>query len=114
MGKTKANAYNTNISTIERFKKYKFANNPIEKVTRNQIEDFLQEERVKSNSTIKKDYRMLKYVFEYACHRMYILKNYFEGIDAIERPKSLKEDKEVVALTITEQKKLEVYLEKHN
>lgn len=114
MGKTKANAYNTNISTIERFKKYKFANIPIEKVTRSQIEEFLQDERVKSNSTIKKDYRMLKYIFEYACHRMYIVKNYFQGIDAIERPKSLKEDKDVVALTITEQRKLESYLNEHD
>ena len=69
MGKTKANAYNTNMSTLTRIKKYKFANIPIDRVTRKQIEDFLQEERVKSNSTIKKDYRMLKYVYEYASHK---------------------------------------------
>lgn len=114
MGKTKANAYNTNMSTLARIKKYKFANIPIDRVTRKQIEDFLQEERVKSNSTIKKDYRMLKYVYEYASHRMYIINNFFEGINAIERPKSLKEDKDVVALTITEQNKLEDYLENHS
>lgn len=114
MGKTKANAYNTNMSTLTRIKKYKFANIPIDKVTRKQIEDFLQEERVKSNSTIKKDYRMLKYVYEYASHRMHIINNFFEGINAIERPKSLKEDKDVVALTITEQNKLEDYLETHS
>ena len=114
MGKTKANAYNTNMSTLARIKKYKFANIPIDRVTRKQIEDFLQEERVKSNSTIKKDYRMLKYVYEYASHRMHIINNFFEGINAIERPKSLKEDKDVVALTITEQNKLEDYLETHS
>ena len=114
MGKTKANAYNTNMSTLARIKKYKFANIPIDRVTRKQIEDFLQKERVKSNSTIKKDYRMLKYVYEYASHRMYIINNFFEGINAIERPKSLKEDKDVVALTITEQNKLEDYLETHS
>ena len=114
MGKTKANAYNTNMSTLARIKKYKFANIAIDRVTRKQIEDFLQEERVKSNSTIKKDYRMLKYVYEYASHRMHIINNFFEGINAIERPKSLKEDKDVVALTITEQNKLEDYLETHS
>src|SRR5699024_9130694 len=114
MGKTKANAYNTNMSTLARIKKYKFANIPIDRVTRKQIEDFLQEERVKSNTTIKKDYRMLKYVYDYASHRMYIINNFFEGINAIERPKSLKEDKDVVALTITEQNKLEDYLETHS
>ena len=114
MGKTKANAYNTNMATINRIKKNKFANIPIERVTKKQIEDFLQDERVKSNSTIKKDFRMLKYVYEYASHRLYIMNNYFEGINAIERPKSLKEDKDVVALTITEQNKLEDYLETHD
>ena len=114
MGKTKANAYNTNMSTLARIKKYKFANIPIDRATRKQIEDFLQEERVKSNSTIKKDYRMLKYVYEYASHRMHIINNFFEGINAIERPKSIKEDKDVVALTITEQNKLEDYLETHS
>lgn len=114
MGKTKANAYNTNMSTLERIKKHKFANIPIEKVTKKQIEDFLQEERVKSNSTIKKDYRMLKYVYEYANYKLYLVKNLFEGIDRIEKPKSLKEDKDVVALTIIEQNQLEDYLESHS
>lgn len=113
MGKTKANAYNTNMATLERIKKNKFANIPIEKVTRKQIEEFLENERMKSNSTIKKDYRMIKYVYQYACHQMYLINNFFEGIDKIEQPKSLKEDKDVVALTITEQKKLENYLELH-
>ena len=41
MGKTKANAYNTNMSTLERIKKCKFANIPIKKVTKEQIENFL-------------------------------------------------------------------------
>ena len=114
MGKTKANAYNTNMSTLERIKKCKFANIPIKKVTKEQIESFLQDERIKSNSTIKKDYRMLKYVFEYVNHNLYISTNFFEGINKIERPKSLKEDKDVVALTLSEQTQLEDYLETHN
>ena len=113
MGKTKANAYNTNMSTLARIKKHKFANIPIEKVTKKQIEDFLQLEREKSNSTIKKDFRMLKYVYEYANYKLYLVTNFFEGINRIEMPKSLKEDKDVVALTITEQNKLEDYLAAH-
>lgn len=113
MGKTKANAYNTNMSTLARIKKHKFANIPIEKVTKKQIEDFLQLEREKSNSTIKKDFRMLKYVYEYANYKLYLVTNFFEGINCIEMPKSLKEDKDVVALTITEQNKLEDYLAAH-
>ena len=113
MGKTKANAYNTNMSTLARIKKHKFANIPIEKVTKKQIENFLQLEREKSNSTIKKDFRMLKYVYEYANYKLYLVTNFFEGINCIEMPKSLKEDKDVVALTITEQNKLEDYLAAH-
>ena len=57
---------------------------------------------------------MLKYVFEYANHNLYISTNFFEGINKIERPKSLKEDKDVVALTFSEQTQLENYLAKHN
>lgn len=114
MGKTKANAYNTNMSTLARIKKHKFANIPIEKVSKKQIEDFLQLEREKSNSTIKKDFRMLKYVYEYANYKLYLVTNFFEGINGIEMPKSLKEDKDVVALTITEQNKLEDYLVAHS
>ena len=40
---------------------------------------------------------------------MYLVNNFFEGINRIEMPKSLKEDKDVVALTITEQNKLEEF-----
>ena len=57
---------------------------------------------------------MLKYVYEYANYKLYLVKNLFEGIDRIEKPKSLKEDKDVVALTITEQNQLEDYLESHS
>lgn len=114
IGKTKANSYITNIATLERIKKYEFANISIDKVTRKQIEDFFQQERIKSNATIKKEYRMLKHVYEYAKYKQYILNNFFEGINSIERPRSLKEDKDVVALTITEQNKLENYLQTHS
>jgi len=57
---------------------------------------------------------MLKYVYEYANYKLYLVKNLFEGIDRIEKPKSLKEDKDVVALTIIEQNQLEDYLESHS
>ena len=113
IGKTKENSYLTNIATIERIKKSEFANISINKVTKKQIEDFLQTERVKSNATIKKEYRMLKHVYEYAKYKKYILNNYFEGINSIEKPKSLKEDKDVVAFTFYEQNKLENYLKTH-
>ena len=113
IGKTKDNSYLTNIATLERIKKSDFANISINKVTKVQIEEFLQKERIKSNATIKKEYRMLKHVYEYAKYNNYISNNYFEGINSIEKPKSFKEDKDVIALTIFEQNKLENYLKKH-
>lgn len=101
------------MATIKRIKAQKFANIPIEKVTKEQIETFLHLERKKSNSVIKKDYRMLKAVYEHASYNLNIIVNFFEGVNAIERPKSLKEDKDVVALTLMEQKQLEKYLSKN-
>ena len=110
IGKINANTYNTNLITIDRIKKYNFSHIQINKVKKEQIEEFLQNERIKSNATIKKEYRMLKQVYNYAKYNNYILNNYFEGINSVEKPKSLNEDKDVVALTIFEQTKLENYL----
>lgn len=113
-GKTKGNAYRTNMATLNRIKKEKFANIPIEKVTKQQIENFLEKERVKSNSVLKKDFSMLKRIFETALDNMYITSDYFTGINKIELPKSTKEDKDVKALSLTEQNILVDYLEKNN
>ena len=113
-GKTKGNAYRTNMATLNRIKKEKFANIPIEKVTKQQIETFLEKERMKSNSVIKKDFSMLKRIFETAIDNMYITKDYFVGINKIELPKSTKEDKDIKALSLTEQNILVDYLENNN
>ena len=45
--------------TLKRIKAHSFSNIPINKVTREQIDSFLELERIKSNSLIKKDYSML-------------------------------------------------------
>lgn len=113
-GKIGGNAYNTNMCTLRRIKVYKFANIPIDKVKKEQIEKFLEDERVKSNSLIKKDYTMIKRVYDYAIDNMYITKNFFAGINAIEKPKSKKADKQIEALTYNEQKRFEEYIMKNN
>jgi len=110
-GKIGGNAYNTNMCTLNRIKANSFANIPIDKVTKEQIEKFLEEERIKSNSLIKKDYSMLRRIFEYAIDNMYITRNYFTGVNPIERPRSKKPDKKVQALTFKEQQKFEQYIE---
>lgn len=113
-GRIGGNAYNTNMCTLNRIKGSSFANTPIEKVTKEQIENFLEKEREKSNSLIKKDYSMLRRIYNYAIDNMYIQKNYFAGINPIEMPKSKKPDKKVQALTLTEQRKFENYLDNDN
>ena len=113
-GKTKGNAYRTNMATLNRIKENKFANIPIDKVKKTQVEKFLEDERIKSNSVIKKDYSMLKRIFEVALDNNYISNNLFQGINLIEKPKSIKEDKDVKALSYTEQNKLVEYIETNN
>ena len=113
-GKTKGNAYITNMATLNRIKTNKFANIPINQVKKNQIERFLEDERSKSNSVIKKDVSMLKKIFETAFDNKYISSSLFQSINTIEKPRSLKEDKDVKALSYNEQVKLVEYLETNN
>ena len=113
-GKTKGNAYRTNMATLNRIKENKFANIPIDRVNKSQIERFLENERIKSNSVIKKDYSMIKKIFEVALDNKYISNNLFQGINLIEKPRSMKEDKDVKALSYTEQNKLVEYIESNN
>lgn len=109
-GLTKSNGYKTNADTINRIGKNKFANIPIQNVTKKQIEDFLEEERKNSNSTIGKDFRILKATYEEAHRKGLIKENYFDSDDPIEKPKSHKQEKKVVALTAKEQYLLEKYI----
>lgn len=74
-GKIGGNAYNINMCTLNRIKANPFAHRFIEKVTKEQIELFLEKERVKSNSLSKKDFSMLRRIFEYATDNMYVTKN---------------------------------------
>lgn len=113
-GKTKGNAYITNIATLNRIKANKFANIPINQVKKTQIERFLEDERSKSNSVIKKDVSMLKKIFETAFDNKYISTSLFQSINTIEKPRSIKEDKDVKALSYNEQLKLVEYLETNN
>lgn len=110
-GTTKGNAYKTNMATLNRIKVQHFANIPINQVKKSHVEKFLENERSKSNSVIKKDHSMLLKIFEKAFDNKYISIGLFQEINKIERPKSEKEDKDVKALSYTEQNKLVDYLQ---
>lgn len=109
-GKIGTNAYRTNMSTLKRINTYEFSNIPIEKVTREQIEDFLESERNKSNSIIKKDYGMLARIYEYAEEKDYIKKNFFRGFDKIEKTLSKIATKKVNPMTFEEEKRFKEYM----
>lgn len=109
-GKIGTNAYRTNMSTLKRISNYDFANIPIEKVQRENIEDFLEDERNKSNSIIKKDYGMLSRIYDYAEENDYIKKNFFRGFNKIEKTQSKIATKQVNPMTFDEEKRFKEYL----
>lgn len=109
-GKIGTNAYRTNMSTLKRISNYDFANIPIEKVKRESIEDFLEDEREKSNSIIKKDYGMLARIFDYAEESDYVKKNFFRGFNKIDKTQSKIATKQVNPMTFEEEKRFKEYL----
>lgn len=85
---------------------------PIQKVQRQDIQDFLNEvAQTVSNSYIDKIHIQLSKVFKVAMSDKLINKNYFADGD-IEKPESAKPDKTVDALTREEHKKFLEQLEK--
>ena len=113
--KTHGSGYNRNMQTIKACSAYNFMFKPIQNVTRNEIEKFLQAERHKSNSTISKEYSIIKNAFNLAYKKHLIDKEMALdfNIDPVEKPKSHKEDKDVVAFTIKEEYMLIQYIESH-
>ncbi len=112
-GVTSENTYTRNVQTIRTCESYGFTTIPIKNVTKAQIERFLDAERVKSNSTLDKEYRILKNVYEYAEYKKLIKENFFVGYDRLRPPKSFKQDRDIVALTNREECTLKRYISKH-
>ena len=102
-GEIRESTYLRNKEVIKRFENAPWAKEPIDKVTREDLEEFLIGERMLSNSTIFKEYHILKKVYSIAIYEGYVQENYFEGYHCIKVPKSIKDDKEVSALTLDEE-----------
>ena len=110
-GKIGTNAYRTNMSTLKRIANYDFASLPIEKVKKEHIEEFLEDEMEKSNSIIKKDYGMLARIFDYAEENDYIKKNFFRGFNKIEKTQSKIATKQITPMTFDEERRFKEYLQ---
>lgn len=83
------------------------SNRKIEEITSEDIQDCLNSMKHYSNSYIKKVHEQFTQAFSYAIKKGYIMKN--PMLDVI-KPKSLKKDKIVRALTVEEQQQFTKYL----
>lgn len=113
--KTHGSGYNRNMQTIKACSAYNFMFKPIQNVTRTDIERFLQAEKHKSNSSISKEYAIIKNAFALAYKKHLIDRDIALdfNIDPVEKPKSEKQDKDVVAFTIREEYMLIQYINSH-
>lgn len=102
--------YLRNLDTVRQIKDGFLANAPIQSINERQIVAFLNSKTNYSNSSIHKIYMMLRQAFKKAMRRKLISFDPMADQDEVPRPKSNKADKEVIAFTVEEQKKLEKVL----
>ena len=96
-------AYTRKKATLERIKKSSLSGISIQSVKPQQIQDYFKNITNYSNSIIGKDFGLIKRCFSEAIKRNIIIKN---PMDSVRKPKSIKQDKKVRALTVDEQRKL--------
>ena len=99
------NTYKRLTYTLGYINEENFGNLPIQKITAKQIKDFLNSKTSYSNSVLQKIFQLLNQTFRRAVDRNYINKNPMLS-EEVKRPKSDKKDREVISLSIEEQKKL--------
>ena len=105
-------AYLRRKETANIIKKMSIANMPIQKIKQEQINKELLNINYYSNSTITKVYGMIKSAFDKAVILQILPNNMFTVKGLIIKPKSIKQDKKIDALTIKEQKLFIKELEK--
>lgn len=99
------NTYKRATYTLKYIENGNIANMPIQKVKAKNIKDFLKTITIYANSTIEKIYQLLGQTFRRAIERDYIIKNPML-FEEVKKPKSDKLDKEVISLSIDEEKRL--------
>lgn len=93
--------YGRALGTFEHIKNSDIADTKIQNATTYELQQFINSKKHYANSYIDKIYEMLGSIFKKAIKKDIILKN---PLSEVIKPKSLKKDKEVEALTIEEQK----------
>lgn len=93
--------------TINKLEKIPLCKKNIDAITSEEIQEYLNSIKHLSNSSIKKEYQQFSQAFKIAINKGFIMKN---PMNDVIKPKSLKEDKEVRALTVEEQQAFTNYL----
>lgn len=93
--------YNRLLGTFNHIKESNLYNTKIQKVTTQELQEFMNSQKKYSNSYIDKIYELLGSIFKEAINRDYIYKN---PLNMVLKPKSEKLDKKIEALSIEEQK----------
>lgn len=99
---TGASAYLRSLGTLNIIKKSDIADTPIQKVTKDDLQDFFFSLKDYSNSYISKIFQIVKMTFEEAIKEELIVKN---PMIHVIKPKSNKQDKKVEALTLEQHQK---------
>ena len=93
--------------TIEKLEKTPIGKKNIDEITSNEIQEYINSMKNLSNSSISKIYQQLNQAFKIAINKGYLMQN--PMINVI-KPRSLKQDKVVRALTVDEQQTFTDYL----
>ena len=99
--------YSRVLRTIEKVEKTEIGNKKIDEIKAEEIQLYLNSLKHLSNSSISKVYQQFNQIFKLAINKGYLMQN--PMINVI-KPRSLKEDKIVRALTVEEQQKFTDYL----
>lgn len=111
--KINASTHNKNITNLKMLEKEAFTTKPINKVSRSEIVDYLNELAKYSPTTIKERYRIIKRAFDYAYDQNLIKDNFMAGYNLIEKPKTkvVNVVPKKISLTLDKEKQLVDYLE---
>lgn len=99
--------YHRNLQTIEQIEKFPIGRERIDKITSEELQEFMNYHKYLSNSSINKLYQQLGTTFKVAINKGYLMRN---PMINVLKPKSDKEDRKVRALTVEEQQMFTDYL----
>ena len=99
--------YGRVMRTIEKIEKTSIGNKNIDEITAEELQAYINAQKHLSNSSISKIYQQFNQAFKIAINKGYLMQN--PMINVI-KPKSLKDNKIVRALTVEEQQNFTNYL----